>query len=128
MPPPSSISAGATPASPCTTSGTCYTLRRLFAFNVHNLIDLSERPFQILSLVCFFGSLLLALRAVASAFWPGSLLGETTNGLILNALAFALLIVVGALSGVGEYVIRSYVVLRGTPAYIIRTVRRRDEG
>ena len=95
------------------TSG--WTLRKLFAFNVHTLVDLSERPFQLLSLACFAGSVL----------FPGSVLPEITNGLLLNALAFSLLVVVGILSVLGEYVIRSYVKLREQPAYIVRSLRTR---
>lgn len=103
-----------------------WTLRKLLAFNVHTLVDLSERPFQVLSLVCFAASLLLALRVVASAVFPGSVLSEISNGLILNAVALGLLITVGVLAVLGEYVVRSYARLRGSPAYIVRTLRRRD--
>lgn len=103
-----------------------WTLRKLFAFNVHTLVDLSERPFQLLSLACFAGSLLLVLRVLASAIFPGSVLTEISNGLVLNAVAFGLLVTVGTLSVLGEYVLRSYVSLRKNPAYIVRTLRRRD--
>jgi len=103
-----------------------WSLRKLFSFSVENLVGMSERPFQILSLACFAAGLLLLLRVLLSVFFPGSLLAEVSNGLLLNAVAFSLLIVLAVLSIAGEYVIRTYRMVRRDPAYVVRKIRRRE--
>jgi undecaprenyl-phosphate 4-deoxy-4-formamido-L-arabinose transferase len=103
-----------------------YSPARLIAFAIENVVAMSERPFQFLSLACLVASALLVLRLVSTIFFPRTLLAQVTNGLILHAVAFSLLVVVAVLSAVGEYVIRSYLILRGDPVYVIRSVRRRD--
>ncbi len=103
-----------------------WTWSKLFAFSARNLVDLSERPFQLLSVVCLAVSLLLVLRVLASLVFPSPVLTQVSNGLVLNAVAFGLMLTLGILSLLGEYVIRSYVRLRGNPVYIVRSVRRRD--
>ncbi|MCP3983792.1 MAG: glycosyltransferase family 2 protein [bacterium] len=102
-----------------------WSFSRLFAYNMENLVNLSQRPFQILSAACFLVGLLLVLRVLASLVVSAPLLSTVTNGLILNVLVFCLLIIVGVLCAVGEYVIRGYLILQGHPAYIIRGVRTR---
>ena len=44
---------------------------------------------------------------------------------VSEATFFGLLVTVGVACAVGEYVIRSYGVLQGQPAYVIRSLRQR---
>ncbi len=103
-----------------------WTFGKLFAYAMDNLVGLSTRPFQLLSLACFGVGLLLVLRILASPFLPWRILPEVTTGLLLNVLVFSLLVIVGVACVVGEYVIRSYGALQRHPAYVIRSVRQRD--
>jgi undecaprenyl-phosphate 4-deoxy-4-formamido-L-arabinose transferase len=98
---------------------------QLLSYWIDNALLLSRRPFQLLSLLCFAVGLLLVLRVLLGLVLPMPVLSEVTNGLILNALVFSLLVVVGVSAGIGEYVIRSFLMLQGSPAYVVRSVRTR---
>lgn len=103
-----------------------WTFARLFEYAMDAVVGLSQRPFQILAGICFATALLFVLRILVSPFLPRGILPEVTNGLILNAMVFSLLIVVGVVCAVGEYVIRNYRALYAEPAYVVRSVRRRE--
>jgi undecaprenyl-phosphate 4-deoxy-4-formamido-L-arabinose transferase len=102
-----------------------WTLAKLFDYNIDNVVGLSQRPFQILSVLLLLAGALFAARVLISLVWPFSILDEVSNGLLLNAIVLGVLLTVGVAAGVGEYVMRSYLVLQGHPAYIVRDVRRR---
>jgi len=103
-----------------------WTFRKLFAYNMENLVNLSEQPFQWLGGVFLGLAGLFTLRLVADLFWDISILSRVTGGLILNVLTLGLLAVLGVVAIVGEFVIRSFIVLQGPPAFIIRTILQRE--
>jgi glycosyltransferase involved in cell wall biosynthesis len=98
----------------------------LLAYGADNLVVLSRRPFQVLSIACFVLGGLVVARLAVGLIWPGGVLDEVTNGLILNVLALGLVVLLGVSAAIGEYVIRSFLALQGAPAYVVRAVRRRD--
>jgi glycosyltransferase involved in cell wall biosynthesis len=102
-----------------------WTLRKLFAYNMDNLVGISDRPFQILSGICLLLALAFVIRIILAWLLPFSILTEITNGLILNVVVLSLLIILAVLSAIGEFLIRSYNMLQGYPAYIVREIRRR---
>lgn len=102
-----------------------WTFRKLLSFYMDHVVGLSERPFQILSAAFLFLALLLGLRLLLAWTLPITILREVTAGLTLNVLVAGLLLVLGVLCLVGEYVIRNFLVLQRYPAYIIRRVRQK---
>ena len=105
-----------------------WTLAKLFDYNIDNVVGLSQRPFQIVSVLLLVAGGLFALRVLVSLVFPFSVLDQVTHGLLLNAVVLGVLVAVGVTAGVGEYVMRSYLVLQGHPAYIVREVRCRARG
>ena len=103
-----------------------WTFRKLFAYNMENLVNLSDRPFQWLGGAFLLLSGLFVLRLFADVFWDISILPRVTSGLILNALTLGLLAVLGVVAVVGEFVIRNFIELQGRPAFVVRSMRRRD--
>jgi hypothetical protein len=65
------------------------------------------------------------VRIFASPFTMFRVLDQVTNGLILNALAFVLLILLAVLSLIGEFTIRCFINLQKDPAYIVREMLER---
>ena len=102
-----------------------WTFRKLWKYNMENLVNLSERPFQLLAVVCLAFALLFVARVLLSAFTEFQVLSEVSNGLLLNAIAIAGLIIVGVLCIIGEFTIRSFIASQKTPRYVIREVLRR---
>ena len=102
-----------------------WTFRKLFAYNMDNVVGMSDRPFQILSVVCLLLGLAFFVRILVDWFVPFSILPEITNGLILNALVVGLLLTLGVLSAIGEFLIRNFNMLQRRPAYIIREILQR---
>lgn len=103
-----------------------WTFRKLWQYNMDNLVKLSQRPFQFLAGFCFLGGILFALRILLGFFMPGSLMNEVTPGLILNSIFVFALVTLAAIALVGELVIRNFLTLQHTPAYAIREILRRD--
>ncbi len=104
-----------------------WTLRKLFQYNTDNLVILSERPFQILAALCLAAALLFSVRIVLAYIFPFRILGSVTNGLLLNAIAISLLITVAVMSMIGEFAIRTFLMGRRVPQYIVRELRKRGE-
>ncbi|RKY09563.1 MAG: hypothetical protein DRP66_01900 [Planctomycetota bacterium] len=102
-----------------------WTFKKLFAYNMDNIICLSQRPFQIIGVSCFFFALLFVFRIVLSVVFDFSVLTEITQGLLLNAVIISLLTIVSVLCLIGEFVIRNFVYLQKYPAYIIREILRK---
>jgi undecaprenyl-phosphate 4-deoxy-4-formamido-L-arabinose transferase len=102
-----------------------YTFAKLWQYNTDNLVVLSERPFQYLAAGCLLLAALLILRVLMGFFTGFKVLSEVSPGMILNAIAVSLLITLGSLSILGEYVIRIFMMLRKIPRYIIRDRLRR---
>jgi glycosyltransferase involved in cell wall biosynthesis len=102
-----------------------WTLRKLTSFYMDHLVGLSERPFQLLSIVCLFFAFLFSLRILLAWTIEIQILPEVTRGMILNAIAFSLLVTVGLLSAVGEYVMRNFLIAQKYPAYVIREIYKK---
>ncbi len=97
-----------------------WTFTNLMKYNMDNVIILSERPFQMVGLLCVAATILLALRIVFYRYFPEAILTEVTNGLLLNAIFIALLVNVALLSMIGEFAIRSFFKYKSPPLYIVR--------
>jgi len=102
-----------------------WTFRKLWKYNMENLVNLSERPFQLLAVVCLTFALLFVARVLLSAFTDFQVLSQVSNGLLLNAIVIAALIVVGVLCIIGEFTIRAFIASQKTPRYVIREMFRR---
>ena len=102
-----------------------WTLRKLMTYNMDNVVQLSDRPFQIVGLVCLLLALLIAGRTIVTFFVPFSILGTITHGLLLNAVVVASLALMAVLCMVGEFTIRAFTAARSTPRYIVREALRR---
>jgi dolichol-phosphate mannosyltransferase len=102
-----------------------WTLRKLVKYNTDNLVSLSERPFQLLASLCLIFAALFIARILLGYVFPIRVLGSISNGLLLNAILVSLLIIVGVLSMVGEFAIRSFLLGRNLPLYVVREVRRK---
>ncbi len=103
-----------------------WTFQKLFAYNMENLVNLSEKPFQILGVVCFFLGIVFFLRIGVGYLIPFSVLPRVTTGMILNALVASTFVLVAILSAIGEFVIRNFSYLQNRPAYVIREIRLRE--
>ena len=103
-----------------------WTFRKLWQYNMDNLVKLSQRPFQVLAGFCFLGGILFAMRILLAFFSAGGIMTEVTPGLILNTVFFFALITLSAIALVGELVIRSFLTLQHLPAYVVRERRCRD--
>ena len=103
-----------------------WTFRKLWQFNMENIVNLSEKPFQFIGLICFLIALLGVIRLAIELIYPITFLDEVTNGLLLNAVLISLLVLVGLICLVGEFAIRNFVAGQRLPKYIIREIYRRD--
>lgn len=104
-----------------------YTFKALFAYNMENVVNLSQRPFQILAGLCCFLSVLFVGRIAIAFFLPFKFVPEVTTGFLLNAVIVGLLAIVAILAAVGEFVIRNFVRLQKKPAYVIRELLVKDD-
>jgi hypothetical protein len=98
-----------------------WTFGKLLAYHMENMVSLSQRPFQIVSFLSIIFSILLVLRVVIDYFFPFKILGEVTNGLLLNAIMVSLLMILSVVSAVGEYAIRSFIINRQYPIYVVKS-------
>jgi undecaprenyl-phosphate 4-deoxy-4-formamido-L-arabinose transferase len=97
-----------------------WTFTKLMKYNMDNVVTLSERPFQVVGLLCLGVTVLMAVRILLYRWMPLPFLPSVTNGLLLNAIMIALLVNVALLSLAGEFVIRSFFQQKGTPLYVVR--------
>ena len=101
-----------------------WTLRKLVSFYMDHLVGLSERPFQWMSAFCLAFAFLFLVRIAFAWTVPLTVLPEVTSGMILNAIAFGLLITLAVLSAIGEYVMRSFLMAQKYPAYVVREMHQ----
>lgn len=99
-----------------------WTFKKLFSFLMDNFVGVSQRPFQYLSMLCLLGAAIFAFRIMVAWVVPFSILREVTPGLILNLILVQLLLTMGVLSAIGEYVFRNFTSLQKYPIYIVRTM------
>lgn len=104
-----------------------WTFSKLFAYNMETIVNLSERPFQYIALICIVFSFLLLTRVGLGFFYPASILESTSNGLILNIVVIGFLLTLGILAMVGEFVIRLFLASQTKPAFIIRKLLQRND-
>ena len=97
-----------------------WTFAKLMKYNMDNVVILSERPFQVVGVLCLGVTMLVALRVLLSRVFPVIILASVSNGLLLNVIVIALLVNVALLSLIGEFAIRSFFQQKGTPLYIVR--------
>lgn len=97
-----------------------WTFRKLYAYNMDNFVGYSEIPFQVLGVICLFVAMLFFLRIALMYDLPFNVLKSVTSGLILNVVIFSLLMTIAVLSAIGEFTIRSFLILRRYPAYIVK--------
>jgi len=102
-----------------------WTFSKLLSYFVEILVGISERPFQLLSAVLLLAGALFVVRMVVNVVWPFSLLPEVTGGLLLNVIVVSFLVGAGISAAIGEYVLRSYRLLLGQPAYVVRKLLSR---
>lgn len=98
-----------------------WTLRKLWDFNMENVIEALQRPFQLLGGACAVLAGLFVLRLAIETFAPFKLISEVTNGLLLNVIVIGLLLQVAVMALLGEFALRAYLRLKGRPGYIIKT-------
>ena len=104
-----------------------WTFYKLWQYNMDNLMKLSQRPFQLLAGFCFLGGILFLLRILLGFIMPGGILAEITQGLVLNTVFFFSLMILSTIAILGEFAIRSFLMLQKKPAYIVREILRHDE-
>jgi glycosyltransferase involved in cell wall biosynthesis len=91
----------------------------LWRYLMDNVVLYSQGLFQFFSSVALVVALLTLLRI----FLPGSILGDVTNGLVLNALLLASASVLAVVAFVGEYVLRTFSLHARGPLYVVRERR-----
>ncbi len=97
-----------------------WTFKKLWEFNMENVVSFLDKPFQVIAGVCAVAALLLLLRLGIEIFTPISVIGTVTNALLLYATTISLLIIASLLCLTGEFVIRSFKASQRLPAYIVR--------
>lgn len=104
-----------------------WTFSKLFSYNMENLVNVSDRPFQLIGFALLVLAFLGVLRIGTAFFFEVSILPRVTTGLVLNVLVLGIFLTVGVLAIVGEFVIRNFVLLQGKPAFVVRSLRRRAD-
>ena len=103
-----------------------WTFKKLWDYQMEQVVLLTEKPFQYLGVSAFLLALLFLLRVLVEMVTPIHVLDQVTTGLILNSLLIAFLVLFGCLCLVGEFSIRGFLASRHVPRYVIREVFRRD--
>lgn len=99
-----------------------WTFRKLFAYNMENMVNLSERIFQYLGAVCLGLAALFVVRILVAFVVDTQFVDEVTPGLILNFGFVGLLVIVAVLAALGEFVIRNFITLQQRPAFVVKTI------
>lgn len=103
-----------------------WTFRKLWNYNMDNIVSMSERPFQLLALISLAFAALFGLRVVIDYFSPFKILAHVSTGLLLNAIVISAFISVAILCMIGEFTVRSFVASRRLPKYVIKEILRRE--
>lgn len=102
-----------------------WSLSKLFAYAMENLIGMARGMFQVISAGCFVVALVLGLRIGLDLWRPASGASGIDARLVVHVIVLHLFVTAGIVSGVGELVMRNYVLHQREPCYIIRTIRQR---
>lgn len=103
-----------------------WTFKKLFLYNMENMVNVSEMIFQFVGILCFFLASLFVGRILLDLFFPFSIFPEVTEGLLLNAIVIAFLGIVSVLAAIGEFVIRNFHILQRMPAFVVREILTRN--
>ncbi len=103
-----------------------WTFRKLWNYNMENVIMMLEKPFQQLFITCLLFANLFILRLIINSVWDFKILPEVTNGLILNALTISTLILAVFFSIQGEFTIRTFRKQLGNTTFIVREVKIKE--
>lgn len=103
-----------------------WTFRKLWDYQMEQMVVLTEKPFQYMGAGAFILALLFLLRVLVEVVTPFRVMNEVTNGLILTILLIVFLVLFGCLCLVGEFAIRGFLASRHVPKYIIRETLERD--
>ncbi len=98
-----------------------WTTLALWRYLMDNVVLYSQGLFQFFSLVAVLVALLTLARIVLPG--SGSILGDVTNGLLLNAMLLCAALLLAVLAFVGEYVLRTFSVHSRGPLYVVRERR-----
>jgi glycosyltransferase involved in cell wall biosynthesis len=102
-----------------------WSLRRLFAFYRNILVETSQYAFQVTGVACLMVSLLFLGYIALSYVLPLKFGPAADQRLVLGLIMLNLLLTVGLLATIGEFVRSNTRLLQQDPCYIVRTVRRR---
>jgi len=103
-----------------------WTFKKLWNYQMEQIVILTDKPFQYLALLAIIFAMLFVGRVLLDYFVTSfSILEDVTNGLLLNAIVIAFLVLLGGISLVGEFSIRSFILTRQDPKYIVREMLKR---
>jgi hypothetical protein len=97
-----------------------WTFRKLWRYNMDNVVILSERPFQLIGAVSLAVGAAFVARLLLAPVIGFRILAEVSTGLLLNALVVAFLLNVGILCMIGELTVRLFAASRQRPIYVVR--------
>ena len=103
-----------------------WTFRKLFSYNMENMVNLSEGVFQYLGGLCVLLAMLFIARILLSFVVDTQFVDKITPGLILNFGMVSLLITTAVLAAIGEFVIRNFIILQRKPAFLVRRILLRE--
>jgi len=101
-----------------------WSLMALSDFNMENLINMMNRPFQYIVLALFLMGFLLIGRVALDFLFPVVIFKTVTMGFLLNIILIGAFIQLAILCLIGELVLRSLRTVKGKPQYIIKEKRR----
>lgn len=102
-----------------------WTFRKLWNYQMDQIVELTDKPFQYLALAALFLAVLFLARVLISYLVPFRILSKVSNGLLLNVIVIVFLVLLGGISLVGEFSIRSFTLSRQAPRYIVREMLKR---
>jgi len=102
-----------------------WTFKKLWNYQMDQIVVLTDKPFQYLALLAIVFAMLFLGRVLLDYITPFSILDRVTNGLLLNVLVIVFLVLLGGISLVGEFTIRSFILTRQAPKYIVREILKR---
>ena len=98
-----------------------WTTLALWRYLMDNVVLYSQGLFQFFSFLALIVALLTLVRIVLPG--SGSILGETTNALLLNALLLSSAFILAVVAFVGEYVLRTFSLHARGPLCVVRERR-----
>ena len=102
-----------------------WSVRRLSAFFRNILVETSQFAFQVTGILCLLVSLMFLVYVAFGAVLPLEFAPAANPRLVLGLIALNLLLTVGLLAAVGEFVRYNTRLLQQDPCYFVRKLRRR---